>query len=87
MNTLIIISVLPIVLLYLGLYKASKGIIARYCYWVTCCIGFRYLPMDCKRYCRTNLSGMMLFNNFSVVFSSVTIIIYYIDPVVIKRLF
>lgn len=74
MSTLIIISVLPIVLLYLGLYKATKallpvtviGLIAA----LVCAVAEYKTPDTTVPI----YQGMMLFNNFSVVFSSVAII-------------
>lgn len=72
MNTLIVISVLPIVLLYLGLYKMQKALLP-----VTV-IGLLIALGTAVGYWNTNavpiFHNMMLFNNFSVVFSSVAII-------------
>ncbi|SDE57141.1 NADH dehydrogenase subunit N [Mucilaginibacter pineti] len=74
MNTLIIISVLPIVLLYLGLYKATKALLP-----VTVIGLFAALGCAIASYSKPDVAqpiyhGMMLFNNFSVAFSAVTII-------------
>lgn len=71
MNTLIIISVLPIVILYLGLYKAKKlllpvtiaGLLAA----LVCAVlqwGHTAVPV---------YNGMMLFDNYSIAFSVITI--------------
>jgi NADH-quinone oxidoreductase subunit N len=72
MTTLIIISVLPIVILYLGLYKVQKALlpvtvmgllaalVAAVMQW-----GNNAVPI---------YHGMMLFNNFSVAFSVISII-------------
>ncbi|MFD0751726.1 NADH-quinone oxidoreductase subunit N [Mucilaginibacter calamicampi] len=72
MNTLIVISVLPIVLLYLGLYKMQKALLPVTVVGLLVALGLAVghwndgaVPI---------FSGMMLFNNFSVVFSSVAII-------------
>lgn len=72
MNTLIIISVLPLVLLYLGLYKAQKALLP-----VTI-IGL-LLALGCAISQWNNnavpiYSGMMLFDNFSIAFSVITIV-------------
>ena len=73
MSTLIIISLLPILILYLGLYKAQKallpvtiiGLIAA----VVCAI------TQWKQQRTANLSwNDACFDNFSIVFSSITII-------------
>jgi NADH-quinone oxidoreductase subunit N len=74
MTTLIIISVLPIVLLYLGLYKASKALLP-----VTVIGLLAALACAVAEYKRPDTAmptfhGMMMFNNFSVVFSSIAII-------------
>ncbi|RYU89495.1 NADH-quinone oxidoreductase subunit N [Mucilaginibacter terrigena] len=72
MTTLIIISVLPIVILYLGLYKVQKALLP-----VTI-IGL--LAAMTAAITQWNDSavpiyhGMMLFNNFSVAFSVVSIV-------------
>lgn len=72
MITLIIISVLPIVLLYLGLYKAQKALLP-----VTI-VGLLAALAAAVMQWNTNAApiyhGMMLFNNFSVAFSVVSIV-------------
>lgn len=72
MNTLIVISVLPIVLLYLGLYNMQKALLP-----VTI-IGLLIALGTSIGYWNTGavpiFHNMMLFDNFSVVFSSVSII-------------
>ncbi|MBD1385164.1 NADH-quinone oxidoreductase subunit N [Mucilaginibacter rigui] len=72
MITLIIISVLPIVLLYLGLYKAQKALLP-----VTI-VGLLAALAAAVMQWNTNAlpiyHGMMLFNNFSVAFSVISII-------------
>lgn len=72
MNTLIVISVLPIVLLYLGLYKMQKALLPVTVVGLLVALGMAVghwndgaLPI---------FNGMMYFNNFSVAFSSVAII-------------
>ena len=74
MSTLIIISTLPILLLYLGLYKAQKALLPVTIIGLFVALGFTiaaYTPQDLAI---PVYSGMMLFNNFSVVFSGITII-------------
>ncbi|MEO3403829.1 NADH-quinone oxidoreductase subunit N [Mucilaginibacter sp. CAU 1740] len=74
MNTIIIISVLPIVLLYLGLYKAQKALLPVTVIGLLVALGAALCQWTPKDSAETLYSGMLLFNNFSVVFSSVTII-------------
>ncbi|HVV56193.1 MAG TPA: proton-conducting transporter membrane subunit, partial [Mucilaginibacter sp.] len=72
MNTLIVLSVLPILLLYLGLYKAKNALLP-----VTIVGLLGALVLAILRW-NTNAvpiyHGMMLFDNYSVAFSSITII-------------
>jgi NADH-quinone oxidoreductase subunit N len=71
MNTLIIISVLPIVILYLGLYKAKKlllpvtivGLLAA----LVCAVA-EWNPNT-----KPIFHGMMLFDNYAIAFSVITI--------------
>lgn len=74
MNTIIIISVLPIVLLYLGLYKAQKALLPVTVIGLLVALGAALCQWTAKDVAETQYSGMLLFNNFSVVFSSVTIV-------------
>ncbi len=74
MNTLIIISTLPILLLYLGLYKAQKALLPVTILGLLAALALaigQHSPLDAAT---PIYSGMMLFNNFSVAFSSVTIV-------------
>lgn len=72
MTTLIILSILPIILLYLGLYKANKALLP------VCVIGLLIaLGADIAQWNNSEqpiYHGMMFFNNFSVAFSAITII-------------
>src|SRR6201985_787292 len=72
MNTLILLSVLPILLLYLGLVKAKNALLP-----VTV-VGLLGALVLAARYwnsgAKPQYHGMMLFDNFSVAFSSVTIV-------------
>ncbi|AYL93975.1 NADH-quinone oxidoreductase subunit N [Mucilaginibacter celer] len=74
MNTIIIISVLPIALLYLGLYKAEKALLPVTVIGLLVALGAALCDWKPKDTAETLYHGMLLFNNFSVVFSSVTII-------------
>ncbi|MES2807129.1 MAG: NADH-quinone oxidoreductase subunit N [Bacteroidota bacterium] len=72
MNTIIVISVLPIVLLYLGLYKMQKALLPVTIAGLLVALGLAVAQWN---YVATPLySGMLLFNNFSIAFSSVAII-------------
>jgi NADH-quinone oxidoreductase subunit N len=75
MTTLIIISVLPIVLLYLGLYKAQKALLPVTVLGLLAALGFAIKQYSTPDVAQPIYHGMMLLNNFSVVFSSITIII------------
>jgi len=72
MNTLIIISVLPILLLYLGLYKAQKALLPVTVIGLLAALGCGIAQWN------TNAvpiyHGMMLFDNFSIAFSTITIL-------------
>jgi NADH-quinone oxidoreductase subunit N len=72
MNTLIVISVLPIVLLYLGLYKMQKALLPVTI--VGLLVAFGLALGHWNDGATPIFSGMMLFDNFSVVFSSVAIL-------------
>src|SRR6202789_1190203 len=73
MITLIIISTLPILLLYLGLYKAQKSLLPVTLLGLLVALGFAVAAYTKADIATPKYSGMMLFNNFSVVFSCVTI--------------
>ncbi|HWD88876.1 MAG TPA: NADH-quinone oxidoreductase subunit N [Mucilaginibacter sp.] len=72
MNTLILLSVLPILLLYLGLFKAKSALLP-----VTV-VGLLGALVLAARYWNTGAKplyhGMMLFDNYSVAFASITIV-------------
>ena len=72
MNTLIVISVLPLVLLYLGLYKAKKALLPVTVIGLLAALVLAVLEWN------TNAlpiyHNMMLFDNYSVAFSAITII-------------
>jgi NADH-quinone oxidoreductase subunit N len=72
MNTLILLSVLPILVLYLGLFKAKNALLP---VTVIGLLGALGLAIRCWNNNATPMyHGMMLFNNFSVAFSAITII-------------
>jgi NADH-quinone oxidoreductase subunit N len=72
MNTLIIISVLPIVLLYLGLYKATKALLPVTIIGLLAALGLAIAQWN--NVALPIYNGMMLFDNFSIAFSGITII-------------
>ncbi|WP_183575344.1 NADH-quinone oxidoreductase subunit N [Mucilaginibacter sp. X5P1] len=74
MNTLIIISVLPIVLLYLGLYKAKKALLPVAVIGLLAALGFALAQWTSVDVATPIYHGMMLFNNYSIAFSAITII-------------
>jgi NADH-quinone oxidoreductase subunit N len=72
MNTLILLSVLPILVLYLGLFKAKNALLP---VTVIGLLGALGLAIMCwNTGAQPIYHGMMLFDNFSVAFSCVTII-------------
>lgn len=72
MTTLIILSVLPLVLLYLGLYKANKTLLPVTVIGLLAALGFAVAEWNSGA--QPIFTGMMLFDNFSVAFSGITII-------------
>lgn len=74
MNTLIIISVLPIVLLYLGLYKAKNALLPVAVIGLLTALGFALAQWTSIDVAQPIYHGMMLFNNYSIAFSAITII-------------
>jgi len=74
MTTLIIISTLPILLLYLGLYKAQKALLPVTLIGLLAALGCAIAAYTAQDVATPIYSGMMLFNNYSVVFSGITII-------------
>lgn len=74
MSTLIIISVLPIILLYLGLYKAQKALLPVTVTGLLVALGFAVAQYTTQDAAQPIYHGMVLFNNFSVVFSAIAIV-------------
>jgi len=72
MNTLILISVLPIVLLYLGLYKAQKALLPVTVVGLLIALGLAVMQWNSGA--TPIYSGMMLFDNYAIAFSAITII-------------
>lgn len=72
MNTLIIISVLPIIILYLGLFKAKNALLPVTIVGLLAAIGFAVAEWG--KPVATIFNGMMQFDNFSIAFSVLTII-------------
>jgi NADH-quinone oxidoreductase subunit N len=72
MTTLIIISVLPIVLLYMGLYKAQKALLPVTIAGLLVALGAAVMQWNDNAV--PIYHGMMLFNNFSIAFSVISIV-------------
>jgi len=74
MTTLIIISVLPIVLLYLGLYKVQKALLPVTIVGLLIALGAAIMEWTPQNSAPAIYSGMMLFNNFAIAFSTISIV-------------
>lgn len=74
MNTLIVLSVLPLLLLFLGLYKAQKALLPVAVIGLLVALGFAVAEWTSADTAQPIYHGMMLFNNYSIAFSSITII-------------
>jgi NADH-quinone oxidoreductase subunit N len=74
MNTLILISIIPIVLLYLGLYKAKAALLPVSIIGLVAALGLAIAQWSTPDAVLPTFHGMLLFNNFSIAFSAVTII-------------
>jgi len=72
MNTLILISVLPILLLYLGLYKAKNALLPVTVLGLLVAIGLAVAEWG--KDAVPIYHGMMFFNHFSIAFSVITIL-------------
>lgn len=71
MNALITISVLAIIVLYLGLYKAQKALLPVTI--IGLLVAFGFAVAEWGKGASPIYSGMMVFDNFAVVFSSISI--------------
>ncbi|MBS1528235.1 MAG: NADH-quinone oxidoreductase subunit N, partial [Bacteroidetes bacterium] len=72
MNTLILLSVLPILLLYLGLFKAKGALLPVTVVGLLAALGLAVVHWN--ETAGPIYHGMMLFNNFSIAFSAITIL-------------
>ncbi|GAC1305501.1 MAG: NADH-quinone oxidoreductase subunit N [Mucilaginibacter sp.] len=72
MNTLIIISILPILLLYLGLYKAQKALLPVTILGLLAAAGVSIAQWNNSA--QPIYHGMMLYDNFAIAFSVITIL-------------
>lgn len=72
MNTLIILSILPILVLYLGLYKAKSALLPVTVVGLLVALGLDIAQWNSKAL--PIYHGMMLFDNYAVAFSAITII-------------
>ncbi|WP_026897686.1 NADH-quinone oxidoreductase subunit N [Daejeonella oryzae] len=71
MNTLITLSILAIVVLYLGLFKAKKALLPVTMFGLAAALGLAVIEWNSNAV--PIYSGMMLFDNFAVAFSSICI--------------
>src|SRR6478672_7318235 len=71
MNSLIVISILAIVILYLGLFKAQNALLPVSILGLVGALGLAILEWNSGA--EPIYSGMMLFDNFAVAFSSISI--------------
>lgn len=72
MNTIILISVLPLVLLYLGLYKAKNALLPVTVIGLVAALVLAVVQWSDGA--QPIYSGMLLFDNFSIAFSVLTIL-------------
>ncbi|HVW15064.1 MAG TPA: NADH-quinone oxidoreductase subunit N [Mucilaginibacter sp.] len=72
MNTLILLSVLPILLLYLGLFKAKNALLPVTVVGLLAALGLAVVHWNETG--KPIYHGMMLFNNFSIAFLAITIV-------------
>ena len=71
MNSLIALSVVAIVVLYLGLYKAKNALLPVTMLGLAAALGLSLIEWNSNN--SSIFSGMMLFDNFAVAFSSICI--------------
>src|ERR1700748_345335 len=72
MSTLIILSVLPILVLYLGLFKAKNALLPVTVIGLLAALGLALTQWNSGA--QPIYHGMMLFDNFSIAFSAITIV-------------
>ena len=74
MDVIITISLLAILVLYLGLFKASKALLPVSIIGLIIALGLTLNHWGWANNARTIFSGMLLFNNFAVAFSALAIL-------------
>ena len=74
MDVIITISLLAILVLYLGLFKASKALLPVSIAGLILALGLTCGHWDWANNARTIFNGMLLFNNFAVAFSAIAIV-------------
>jgi NADH-quinone oxidoreductase subunit N len=74
MNALIVLSVLPILILYLGLYKAKNALLPVTVIGLLLALGLAVAQWTANNDVQPIYHGMMLFDNFAVAFSAITIV-------------
>ena len=74
MNTIILLSVLPIILLYLGLFKARKALLPVTIIGLLVALGLALSQWTKLDQAQPIYHNMMLFNNYSIAFSAITIV-------------
>ncbi len=74
MDVIITISLLAILVLYLGLFKASKALLPVSVIGLAGALGLNLNHWDLANNAHTIFSGMLLFNNFAVAFSGIAIL-------------
>ncbi len=72
MNTIILLSVIPLVLLYLGLYKVKNALLPVTIIGLVGALALAVVQWNSGA--QPIYSGMLLFDNFSVAFSALTIV-------------
>ncbi|MEJ6981669.1 NADH-quinone oxidoreductase subunit N [Pedobacter sp. P351] len=73
MDVIITISLLAILVLYLGLFKAGKALLPVSIVGLVVSLGLTVNHWDWANNVRTIFNGMLLFNNFAVAFSAIAI--------------
>lgn len=73
MDVIITISLLAILVLYLGLFKAGKALLPVSILGLLVSLGLTINHWDWANNVRTIFNGMLLFNNFAVAFSAIAI--------------
>lgn len=74
MDVIITISLLAVLVLYLGLFKAAKALLPVSVIGLLVALGLTINHWDWANNVRPIFSGMLLFNNYAVAFSAITIL-------------